>query len=50
MEHPAQFYGYYTLDFEKDGETIGILSVNGFNGQVFLHTWHGLFIEEVEYE
>ena len=45
---PAQFYGYYTIDFQKDGKIIGMLSVNGYNGQVFLHTWHGTFIEEVE--
>lgn len=45
---PVQFYGYYTLDFEKDGEVAGMLSVNGFSGQVFLHTWHGTFIEEAE--
>jgi hypothetical protein len=25
-----------------------MLSVNGYNGQVFLHTWHGTFIEESE--
>jgi hypothetical protein len=43
---PIQFYGYYTLDFEKDGKVAGMLSVNGYNGQVFLHTWHGTFIEE----
>jgi hypothetical protein len=49
-EHPTQFYGYYTLDFEKDGKIIGMLSVNGYSGQVFLHTWHGTFIEEAEYE
>ncbi|HEU0296707.1 MAG TPA: hypothetical protein VFR47_28480 [Anaerolineales bacterium] len=49
-EHPMQFYGYYTLDFEKDGKIAGMLSVNGYNGQVFLHTWHGTFIEETEYE
>lgn len=49
-EHPMQFYGYYTLDFEKDGKVAGMLSVNGYNGQVFLHTWHGTFIEEAEYE
>jgi hypothetical protein len=49
-EHPMQFYGYYTLDFEKDGEIAGMLSVNGYNGQVFLHIWHGTFIEEAEYE
>jgi len=47
-EHPMQFYGYYTLDFERDGKIIGMLSVNGFSGQVFLHTWHGTFIEETE--
>lgn len=45
---PTQFYGYYTLDFSKDGKIIGMLSVNGYNGQVFLHTWHGTFIEEAE--
>ena len=42
------FYGYYTLDFEKDGEIAGMLSVNGFTRQVFPHTWHGEFIEMVE--
>jgi len=47
---PTQFYGYYTLDFEKDGTVAGMLSVNGYSGQVFLHTWHGTFIEETEYE
>ncbi|MEP7136064.1 MAG: hypothetical protein ABI904_14130 [Chloroflexota bacterium] len=43
---PIQFYGYYTLDFEKDGKVTGMLSVNGYSGQIFLHTWHGTFIEE----
>ncbi len=43
---PMQFYGYYTFDFSKDGKVAGMLSVNGYNGQVFLHTWHGTFIEE----
>jgi len=47
---PIQFYGYYTLDFEKDGKVAGMLSVNGYSGQVFLHTWHGTFIEESEFE
>lgn len=46
----VQFYGYYTLDFEKDGRMVGMVSVNGYNGQVFVHRWHGAFIEEVEYE
>jgi len=45
---PMQFYGYYTLDFSKDGKIAGMLSVNGYTGQIFLHTWHGTFIEEAE--
>jgi len=45
---PIKFYGYYTLDFEKDGKVAGMLSVNGYSGQVFFHTWHGTFIEESE--
>ncbi len=45
---PMQFYGYYTLDYSKDGKIVGMLSVNGYTGQVFLHTWHGNFIEEAE--
>ncbi|MEW5828351.1 MAG: hypothetical protein AB1846_05620 [Chloroflexota bacterium] len=42
------FYGYYTLDIEREGKIIGMLSVNGFTRQVFLHTWHGTFIEMSE--
>jgi hypothetical protein len=47
---PLAFYGYYTLDFEKNGQMIGMLSVNGFTGQVFPHTWHNLFISETRYD
>jgi hypothetical protein len=43
---PVQFYGYYTFDFTRDGKVVGMLSVNGNTGQVFLHTWHGTFVEE----
>ncbi len=43
---PMQFYGYYTLDYTRDGKVAGMLSVNGYTGQVFLHTWHGTFVEE----
>jgi hypothetical protein len=45
---PDPFYGYYTIDIMKDGKPTGMLSVNGFSGQVFLHTWHGTFIEKSE--
>ena len=44
-EHADPFYGYYTLHVNRDGETIGMLSVNGYTGQVFLHTWHGNLME-----
>ena len=43
----GSFYGYYTIDFMKDGKTYGMLSVNGYTGQVWYHTWHGEFIEEM---
>jgi hypothetical protein len=38
------FYGYYTIDIARDGSIVGMLSVNGYTRQVFLHTWHGDFI------
>ncbi len=41
------FYGYYTLDFSRDGKVVGMLSVNGYTGEVWLHTWHGDFVKEV---
>jgi hypothetical protein len=42
---PDPFYGYYTIDILKDGQPVGMLSVNGYSGEVFLHTWHGNFVE-----
>jgi hypothetical protein len=47
-EHPEPFYGYYTLDILRDGEPVGMLSVHGTSGEVFLHTWHGDFLEMAE--
>ncbi len=41
-----QFPGYFTMDFLKDGETAGMLSVNGYTGQIWYHIWHGNFISE----
>jgi hypothetical protein len=43
-EEPDQFYGYYTLHTVQDGEVTGMLSVNGYTGQVWYHSWHGPFI------
>jgi hypothetical protein len=40
-DHADPFYGYYTLHVNRDGETVGMLSVNGFTGTVWPHTWHG---------
>lgn len=48
VEGITRFYGYYTIDFEKDGKIIGMLSVNEYTGDVWYHTWHGAFIQEVE--
>jgi hypothetical protein len=39
-----EFYGYYTMDVKKDGIVLGMLSVNGFSGQVWYHNWHGGYI------
>jgi hypothetical protein len=42
---PDPFYGYYTVDFGTTGQLVGMLSVNGYTGQVWYHSWHGSFIE-----
>lgn len=39
------FYGYYTLHILRDNTIVGMLSVNGYNGQVWLHHWHGTFVD-----
>ncbi len=50
VEEPETFYGYYTMDVSKDGSTYGMLSVNGYTGDVWYHSWHGKFISMVEYD
>lgn len=47
---PHRFYGYYTLHVEKDGNIIGMLSVDGFSGDVWYHNWHGDFVQILELE
>lgn len=49
-DHADEFYGYYTFHTLRDGEITGMLSVHGSTGDVWLHTWHGTFIEMVEHE
>ena len=40
------FYGHYTLEVLSAGTPYGMLSVNGYTGQVWYHTWHGTFVQE----
>jgi hypothetical protein len=35
--------GYYTFDFGRN-ETEGMLSVNAYSGQIWVHTWHGFYL------
>lgn len=43
----VDFYGYYTFDYMgADGKIAGMLSVNGYNSAIWVHTWHGQFIQE----
>jgi hypothetical protein len=49
-EEPDTFYGYYTLLTERDGEVTGMLSVNGYSGEVWYHSWHGPFVALQEEE
>jgi hypothetical protein len=44
-----KFYGYYTIHtLNKDGSIAGMLSVNGFTGDVWYHNWHGFFVDMTE--
>ena len=38
------FYGYYTIHTLTGGDISGMLSVNGYTGQVWYHNWHGDFV------
>ena len=44
VDDAETFYGYYTVHVLTDGQVTGMLSVNGYTGQVWFHTWHGAFI------
>ncbi|HEY4696316.1 MAG TPA: hypothetical protein VIH13_05455 [Candidatus Hydromicrobium sp.] len=48
-DEAEKFYGYYTIHTEtENGEVAGMLSVNGYTGQIWYHSWHGIFIDMVE--
>ncbi|MPN19611.1 hypothetical protein SDC9_166983 [bioreactor metagenome] len=38
--------GYYTFDFGRQ-EIEGMLSVNAYSGQIWVHTWHGFYLGEM---
>ena len=48
-EHADLFFGYYTIHILKNGDVVGMLSVNGYTSQVFLHTWHGDLLQMSEH-
>jgi hypothetical protein len=48
VEDVTQFYGYYTIDYTVNGKIAGMLSVNGLTGQVWYHSWHGAFVQEIQ--
>lgn len=41
---PIAFPGYATLHIERDGQIVGMLSVQTTSGAVWEHSWHGDFI------
>ncbi|MEM2050289.1 MAG: hypothetical protein QW491_14380 [Thermoproteota archaeon] len=47
-EDPHPFYGYYTIHITKDGRIFGMLSVNGYTGEVWYHDWHGAYVQTLE--
>ena len=50
-EEASRYYGYYTIHtVAKDGDILGMLSINGDTGKVWYHSWHGTFIGMEEYE
>lgn len=44
------FYGYYTIETLQNGQIVGMLSVNGYTGQIWIHTWHGAFVTGAEHD
>ena len=49
-EKADEFFGYYTIHVLKGDQIYGMLSVNGYSGEVWYHTWHGDFINMKELE
>ncbi len=47
-EEVFAFYGYYHVMVQLNGSDYGMMSVNGYTGQGWYHTWHGTFIQELK--
>jgi hypothetical protein len=45
IQDAITYPGYFTFDFGR-GEDEGMLSVNAYTGEIWVHTWHGQFIGE----
>ncbi len=43
IQESTAYPGYYTFDFGR-GQIEGMLSVNAYTGDIWVHTWHGQFI------
>jgi hypothetical protein len=43
---PQVFYGYYTFEFDKDGRVLGMLSIDGYYGQAWFHSWLGAYLDQ----
>jgi hypothetical protein len=50
VQEADTFYGYYTMHVRKEGQVYGMLSVNGYSGDVWYHNWHGDFYGMKELE
>jgi hypothetical protein len=46
LEDPSRFYGYYTIRIIRDAKVYGMLSLNGYVGDVWFHSWHSYFIQK----
>jgi len=46
--HTPSTATYYTIHVTKDGKIAGMLSVNGYDGTVWYHNWHGAYIRSLE--
>ena len=49
VDEADTFYGYYTLHTLREGVVEGMLSVNGYSGEIWYHNWHGPFIRMKEF-